>query len=214
MRKMVVLTFIAGTATLSACGPRTQQSADNAMESTGTAVEDTAGTVGNATANAFDAAKEAVTPTPTAKEFVDKAAQGDAFEIAAARLAKAKAQSADVKAFASEMIQAHTGSTARIRAAASKATTPITPDSTLPASLQDRLDALKLKTGKDFDDAYAADQVEAHEDALALMKLYADRGDVVPLKAVAADLIPIIQNHLDMARTLDKSQDRKDDASQ
>jgi putative membrane protein len=183
---------------LSACGPKAEKAVDTAVNQT----EETAADVGNATSNALSEVADAVTPTPSGQEFAYKAAKSDAFEIAAARLALDHAASAKVKAFARDMIAAHTASTAKIKAAAGRATAAITPDPTLTASQNDTLADLGKLSGADFDRAYLANQVDAHEDALALMRDYAEHGDVAPLKAAAGEIAPIVQKHLDKARTL------------
>jgi putative membrane protein len=185
---------------LAACGQKSHHAAD----ATGNSAENASDAVGNVAGNAMMDIKEAVTPTPSAQEFVDKAAKSDAFEVAAAKLAEANASSADVKSFARAMITAHTESTAKIKAAAKKAEPPITPNPALTDDQNKMLADLKAKTGKDFDEAYVSGQVDAHKDALTLMQGYAKNGDTPALKTAAGEIAPIVQKHLDMARTLNK----------
>jgi putative membrane protein len=197
---------IALIAALGACSQKAQDTTTNAVTDIGSDVSNTTSSAidaaGNATGNALDAAGNALNPTPTGQEFADKAAKSDAFEIAAAKLAKTNAESADVKTFAATMIEAHTGSTAKIKAA--KATPEIKPDPTLTSDLQSKLDDLAKLKGADFDKAYIDGQVSAHEDALSLMKGYADKGDTPSLKAAAGEIAPKVQKHLDMAKALKK----------
>lgn len=193
---------------LGACSQKAQDTTTNAVTDIGSDIGNTTGNAidaaGSATGNALDAAGNALSTTPTGQEFADKAAKSDAFEIAAAKLAKTNADSADVKAFAATMIEAHTGSTAKIKAAAAKATPEIKPDPTLTSDLQSKLDDLGKLKGADFDKAYVDGQISAHEDALSLMKTYADKGDTPSLKATAGDIAPVVQKHLDMAKALKK----------
>jgi putative membrane protein len=188
---------------LAACGPKTDQAADNVANDSSAVAED----VGNAAANAVDAvgaaAGDALNPAPSGQAFANGAAQSDAFEIAAAKLALTNAASAKVKSFANDMIKAHTESTTTIKAAAAEASPAITPDPTLTGEQNDKLaDLAKLK-GADFDKAYIAGQVDAHEAALSLMKDFADHGDVPSLKTAAGKIAPVVQKHLDMANALD-----------
>jgi len=184
---------------LAACGPKTEQAADSAVNTTGEAMSD----AGNAASNALDAAGDALQPTPSGQTFADTAAKSDAFEIAAAKLAKTNASSPKVKAFADDMIKAHTDSTAKIKAAAAKASPAITPDPTLTGEQNDDLaDLAKLK-GADFDKAYIDGQIDAHDDALELMENFAKDGDVPSLKAAAGEIAPIVKGHLDMAKALE-----------
>ena len=184
---------------LAACGPKTEQATDNAVNATGEAMTD----LGNATSNAIDAAGDALQPTPSGQTFADTAAKSDAFEIAAAKLAKTNASSPKVKAFADDMIKAHTSSTAKIKAAAAKASPAITPDATLTGEQNDDLAELGKLKGADFDKAYIDGQIDAHDDALELMENFAKDGDVAPLKAAAGEIAPVVKGHLDMARALE-----------
>jgi putative membrane protein len=199
---------IALIAALGACSQKSQDTTTNAVTDIGSDVSNTTSgaidTAGNVTGNALDAAGNALNPAPTGQEFADKAAKSDAFEIAAAKLAKTNAASADVKTFAATMIEAHTGSTAKIKAAAAKAAPAIKPDPTLTSDQQSKLDDLGKLKGADFDKAYIDGQVSAHEDALSLMKGYAGNGDTPSLKAAAGEIAPVVQKHLDMARALKK----------
>jgi putative membrane protein len=193
VRKTVSIIAISAALALGACGPKAEKSEDAASNS----VDNAADTAGAVIANAADNVKEAVLPTPTGQEFIDKAAKSDAFEIASAKLAKEKADSADIKAFAKMMTTDHTGSTAKIKAAAAAASPALKPDPTLTDDQQGKLADLGKLTGKDFDKAYADQQIAAHKSALSLMKLYADKGDVTTLKAAAGDIVPKVQAHLD-----------------
>jgi putative membrane protein len=143
-------------------------------------------------------------PTPSGQEFADKAAKSDAFEIASAKLAGTNSVSKDVQAFAKEMAKAHADSTTKIKSAAQKANPPITPDPMLTGDQQDKLADLRNLKGADFDRKYISEQVDAHKDALSLMKDYASNGDVPTLKTTAAEIAPIVQRHLDMARSLER----------
>ena len=184
---------------LAACGPKTEKAADSAVNTTGEAITD----LGNATSNALDAAGDALQPTPSGQTFADAAAKSDAFEIAAAKLAKTNASSSKVKAFADDMIKAHTGSTAKIKAAAGKASPAITPDATLTGEQNDDLTELGKLKGADFDKAYIDGQIDAHDDALELMENYAKDGEVASLKAAAGEIAPAVKTHLDMAKALE-----------
>lgn len=184
-------------AALAACSQKAQDTTTNA-------VTDIGSDIGNFADNTVDAASNALDPTPTGQAFADKAAKSDAFEIAAAKLAKTHSDSAGVKKFASAMIEGHTASTAKIKAAAAKAKPAIKPDATLTSDQQSTLDDLGKLKGSDFDKAYIDNQISAHEDALSLMKSYADKGDTPSLKTAAGEIAPVVQKHLDMAKALQK----------
>ncbi|MBO9576392.1 MAG: DUF4142 domain-containing protein [Sphingobium sp.] len=185
---------------LAACSQKTENTASNAVNDTENALSNAA----NATGNLVDNAAIALTPTPSPQEFVDKAAKSDAFEIAAAEIAEKNATLAGVKDFAKMMVTAHKESTAKIKKAAAAAMPAITPDATLTDDQKSELDKLRGLKGEDFDKAYIDNQTEAHEDALSLMKKYAADGGVESLKTAAGEIAPIVQEHLDKAKALDK----------
>lgn len=156
----------------------------------------------NTVATAPDAASNVAAPAPATsagQTFANTAAASDAFEIEASKLALTSATTPAIKAFAKKMIEAHTDSTAKLKAAAASATPGITPDPSLSADQQQMLDGLKAETGAAFDHAYVADQVTAHQKTLDALKAYSTGGDVQALKMFAGTLIPIVTAHLNMA---------------
>jgi putative membrane protein len=64
------------------------------------------------------------------------------------------------------------------------------------------LAALQSLTGEAFDQAYAMQQVLAHEQALAVEKSYAAAGGDPNLQAAAGATVPVIEHHLEMARRI------------
>ncbi|QKS02132.1 DUF4142 domain-containing protein [Sphingomonas sp. CL5.1] len=176
---------------LAACGHK-----ETTSDTTNTAVVTT---VDNATAT--DASMIAAAPA-TGQGFANAAAASDAFEIATSKLALTASRSAAIKRFAQKMIDAHTGSTAKLKTAAASASPPITPDPTLSPDQQQKLDGLKAVTGSDFDKAYVNAQVAGHQAALDALNAYSATGDVAPLKTFATGLIPTVTAHLNMAKGL------------
>lgn len=186
-------------AALVACSPSAKQDANDALNSTENAFDNAA----NAAGNLADNAAIALTPTPSPQEFADTAAKSDAFEIAAGELAKANGSTAAIRDFGAMMVTAHTASTASIKKAAAAASPAIAPNVALTADQKEDLaDLAKLK-GVEFDRAYIDDQIDAHEDALALMRKYAADGEAPTLKAAAAEIAPTVEKHLAQARALD-----------
>ncbi len=183
---------------IAGCG----QKASQTVASTENSVSDVTSDAGNSVDHTADDVKEAVTPTPTGQEFADKAAKSDAFEIAAAKLAREKATSPDIKGFAAMMTKDHTASTAKVKKAAGEASPAITPDPALTDDQNGKLADLGKLSGADFDKEYASQQVDAHQAALSLMTLYADHGDVPSLKTAAGEIKPKVQAHLDRIKAI------------
>lgn len=199
-RHLLIASTAALALSLAACDKRAEHTADSVANGAA-ATADAAGAMAS---NAMTDVQQAVTPTPTGQDFANQAARSDAFEIAAAKIAQTNAASQAVKDFAAEMIKAHTGSTAKIMAAAATASPAITPNATLTDSQNEELAELRAKKGTAFDEAYLDNQVDAHQDALVLMRDYAEHGDTASLKTTAGEIAPVVQKHLDHAKSLEK----------
>lgn len=200
----ITLMILATGLTLAACNEATEQRTAQAANSAEAKAEATGDRIENVAENAL----ASMMPTPSAQDFVNRAAKSDAFEIAAAKLAAAQAQSAEVKAFAVQMIKAHTQSSAKVKAAAAKVKPAVTINAALDADQQEDLADLKKLTGAKFDDEYIDAQVDAHEDALALMRSYASGGTDAGLKSAAGEIASVVEGHLKMARQLEAKVDR------
>ncbi len=139
-----------------------------------------------------------------APSFVTAAAMSDMYEIEAAKIAAEKSKSADVKSFAQMMIKDHGATSAKLKSLIAEAKLDQKP----PMELDDRragmIANLKSAPAAEFDKVYLDQQVAAHEEALSVMKSFADDGEQPQLKAFAAETAPKIQQHYDHARKLDE----------
>lgn len=185
MKLIVAMSLGASSLALVACGAKDHAQSNEANVA--------------ATENNVGTAPAAETGDQT---FANTAAASDAFEIQSSQLAATQASSKAVKSFARRMIDAHTTSTAKLKAAAASASPTITPDATLSADQQQKVAQLKPQSGAAFDSAYIDDQIAAHEAALAGLKNYAGTGAVPSLKSFATEMIPIVTAHLNTAKSL------------
>lgn len=194
--KFKALLLVSGVLAVAACGQKTTTNSDmNASDmnmSDSTMMGDNGMAVNDAAA---------VSPT-TAQGIANAAAASDKFEIESSKLAADAGASSATKAFATKMIDAHTGSTAKLKALAGSMTPAMTPDDTLSAEQQSTLDSLKPLKGADFDAAYKTAQVDAHSKTLDALKTYAASGDNAKLKDFASGLVPTVTAHLNMAKGL------------
>ena len=165
---------------------------------------DTTATENAMAENAMDTADmNSAMPTMSGGQgFADTAAKSDAFEIAEGKLATTMGKAKAVTDFAKMMVKGHTDSTAKLKTAAAAATPAITPDPALKPDQQAKVDALGKLTGDAFDKQYGADQVAAHQEALAGLQAYSATGDVPSLKTWATNTAPVVSGHLDMAKKL------------
>lgn len=136
-------------------------------------------------------------------DFAVKAANGGMLEMEVARLAREKAQSSDVKAFAAMMLSDHQKVNDELKALAGRK------NITLPARLgedeQKHVDELAKLSGAEFDKKYIDLMVDDHEEDVKLFKEAADDADDADLKAFAAKTLPTLQKHLERITTIDKN---------
>lgn len=194
----------AATLALAACGHKTE-TVDNTTTVT-TSNDAVMATPSNDSMSASNdtmmAGNDSAPAATGGQTFANTAAASDAFEIATSKLALTTSSSPAIKKFAQKMIDAHTASTAKLKSIAAKLDPAITPDPTLTAEQQQTLDALKTKTGAEFDQAYVTAQRDGHKKTLDALKAYSSSGDVPALKSFATDLIPTVAAHLNMANGL------------
>ncbi|MEI9996698.1 MAG: DUF4142 domain-containing protein [Rhizomicrobium sp.] len=167
----------------------------------------TPGTANDTLSTLTDAAGHAVgtvdaATTTTLQGFVEAAAISDMYEVEAARIALKRSQNPEVKDFAQKMIEAHTGTTNALKLILVKL--PSSPAA--PAHVDNRrqgmLDELRGAKAVDFDGRYLSQQVDAHNEALLLMRGYAKNGDNPAVKAFAEKTATPVAEHLGMAHGL------------
>lgn len=126
-------------------------------------------------------------------------------EVEASKLALERATTPAVKEFAQTMVTDHTKANEELKAAATAK------NISLPATLSDKsqkkLDDLREKTGKDFEDAYTDCMVKDHKDAVDKFKKQAEKGEDADLKSWAAGKVATLEHHLEMAKATEKTVD-------
>lgn len=140
---------------------------------------------------------QALSPT----EYVKMAGSGDLYEIQSSQTVLQTTQDPKVRSFAQMMIQHHTKSTADVKAAAAKSRVKPKPPMLVPAHAE-LVTQLKAETGTARDQTYIAQQKQAHGQALALHQSYAEGGTAPALKAAATKIVPVVQQHIDMLKTM------------
>lgn len=185
---------------LGACGGSEPVTTVDNVVATDTIIPENSIDANAATGTGINAATGAAVMTGQA--FADTAGASDAYEVAAGKLAQQKATTQALKDFGGMMVTAHTESTEKLKAAGAKAAPTITPNPKLSAEQEANLATLRDATGADFDTAYKAQQVTAHQKALAAVQDYAANGTVPELKAFAGEIAPIVQQHLDKIKGL------------
>lgn len=180
MRRQLIA--VSCLALLAACGPKTTEKTPDA----------------NPSATILTPANEAAAP-----DFVAKAVLSDMFELEAAKIAEARAVNPGVKAFAKMMTEAHTKSSAALKAAIAASGQTLSPPTALTEDQRNKLDTLAKADKGDFDESYMDGQISAHQEALDLLTRYANDGDAGPLKTFAVETKDIVQAHLSSAQSLE-----------
>jgi putative membrane protein len=134
----------------------------------------------------------------SAATYVATAASIDLFEIRSSELALQRSSSRRVREFASMMISAHRGTSAQLSYAGRRLN--LLPSARLSARHQAMFD--QLQAAPNFDAAYHRQQAAVHEEALTLHSGYAARGTSPTLRPVARAIVPVIQRHLRLLRSL------------
>ncbi|MDX8526708.1 DUF4142 domain-containing protein [Mesorhizobium sp. MSK_1335] len=163
-----------------------------------------------ALAQSDDTNTDAVGPMVTdnkvdTQTFVATVPGANEFEIQSSKLAQQKSASADVKAFAAQMIKDHTKAGEDFKAALSQGQTTASIKPAGPAlqpKEQQMLGELKAATGKEFDAKYIKMQTDAHKDAVALFSTYANSGDDPTMKEFAKKTLPVLKMHEKHAKEL------------
>lgn len=158
----------------------------------------------------------------------------DRAEIEEARLVMSKTQNNDIRTFAQQMVDDHSASatvvdplaksaTMHMDSSMSRTSTDTTKkDSTsmsttpsgqgidaaiaqLESAHQRSMETLRGLSGAEFDKAYAQGQIDDHQQVLTLLRQYGSNVNNATLKAHVADFTSKVSEHLEKARTLQRS---------
>jgi putative membrane protein len=134
------------------------------------------------------------------RDFVKGAAIGGMGEVEEAKLAVQHTQSDAVKNFAQQMITDHTKLNDDLQAIASRI--GVTPPAALDKEHAAMLQRAGKLSGSQFDKRYMQDQVSEHRKAISLFEKEAKSGQNPELKTFAANALPTLQRHLQMAQDI------------
>jgi putative membrane protein len=136
-------------------------------------------------------------------DFWTEAAQGGMAEVQLSNLALQKTQSEAVRQFAQQMVTDHTAANNELMQLASSKN--VTLPTTMDSKHQSIMTKLQGRSGADFDRDYMKAMVDDHEKAVKLFTEQSQKGTDTDAKAFAAKTLPTLQNHLQMARSLNDS---------
>jgi putative membrane protein len=144
--------------------------------------------------------------SPADRHFMNTAANVDMIEAHVGQMAQAQASDSGVKDFAKRLADDHSQAYTQLLALANKT------GETIPRGIDIRRDhaaaQLEHLQGVRFDRAFVKDEISDHEKALAEFKREAAHGNNPDVKALASQTIPTLEQHLNTARQLAKSESR------
>jgi putative membrane protein len=138
------------------------------------------------------------------KKFATNAALGGMTEVELGKLAMQKASSDAVKQFGQKLIDDHTKANEQLKEIAGKES--ISMPESLDSKHQARVDKLSKLSGTAFDKAFIKDAVKDHEHDVSEFKSEAQNGSDPNIKQFASNTLPVLEEHLTMAKDLSKQE--------
>ena len=136
-------------------------------------------------------------------DFMQKAAMGGMAEVAAGKLAMDKASNADVKTFATHMVDDHSKANEELKQLASSKSVMLPPG---PSEKQKSdAQAMEKMSGTAFDRKYMTMMVADHKSTVALFEKESKSGKDADAKAWATKTLPTLREHLKMAQDTQKT---------
>jgi putative membrane protein len=177
------------TATAPPVEPTTTPAPAQAATTGSTQTAETQGTTTMASADQSQNQMVQIVPAAqvSSDEYQRKTAIANAYEVQAGQIALQRAQSDRVKQFAQQMIDQHGQAMQSAQTAE------------LDRGHQAMLQTLRTTPADRFDQVYMSQQITAHANNAALQKGYAQSGDQDALKQNAAAMVPVVEQHLNMA---------------
>lgn len=138
------------------------------------------------------------------KKFVKDAAMGGLAEVQLGQLAVQKAASPDVKQFGQKMVDDHTKANDQLKQVASQSNIPA--PTALDKKHQQQIDKLSKLSGPAFDKAYVKEELKDHKNDVRDFQAEAQGGSDANVKTFASNTLPVLQQHLQLAQNLNKSE--------
>jgi putative membrane protein len=174
--------FVAALFTLSvaACGNGRNDIADGTPGAAGTSGRDTALSMGE-------------------RNFVQDQLADGSREVQLGQLAQKHATSADVKQFGAMMVEDHTKAGNKLEQIARRENVEI---ENKADDTRDDAERLSKLSGNEFDKEYIDLMVKDHKDAVDALQDQAQNADHAEVKTWAAETLPRVKHHLEMAQQL------------
>lgn len=137
------------------------------------------------------------------QQFVDFAAQTDMAEANLGQLAESVTSSGPVKDYAQMLVTDHTSDFHQLYDIAHQANLNV-PDAIDAEHNKTMINPFQKLTGAAFDSRYIHEMIAGHTKATAVYKKEAADAQNPAMKVYAAQVLPVLQKHLDGAKALEK----------
>lgn len=146
----------------------------------------------------------------SAEDFVKKAGEAGAAEVAMGKLGAAKATDTEVKAFAQHMVKDHTKANQELMTAAkSKALKVPTEPGAMHKGMKEKFE--RQSADAEFNHDFMQQMVKDHESAVELFRTASADTTLDPdLRALAKKTLPTLEEHLAEAQKLASKLDKSD----
>lgn len=134
------------------------------------------------------------------RHFITQAAEDGHAEVALGKLAQQNGANRMVKDFGQRMVADHGKANEELAGIATKL--GITPPNAPGSKQKSDMKKLSKLKAADFDREYAEHMVKDHEKAVALFEKEARNGEAPELKAYASKMLPVLHEHLKMAKAM------------
>lgn len=136
-------------------------------------------------------------------DFYKEASSGGIMEIDLGKYAQMNARNQRVKNFGAMMVRDHSKANNALISLTASNKNLIYPDTIAEMNRNRNTENdLKMKTGSDFDKAYMNQMVDEHEKDIEKYKKEAEDGRNPDLKTFVINTLPILQVHLDSAKSI------------
>lgn len=148
--------------------------------------------------------KAAAGPPMTDQQFVNFAAQTDMVEANLGNLAENVAASQPVKDYGQMLVTDHTKDFSQLNKVAHQANLNV-PNAIDAEHNKKMIDPFQKLKGAAFDHRYIQEMIAGHTKAIAIYKKEAADAQNPDLKSYAEQALPVLEKHLDAAKSLEKS---------
>lgn len=134
------------------------------------------------------------------EDFVSEASAAGIAEVKAANLALEKSLSPEIKNFSMRMITNHSAINDELEILAQRKKLQVATEAEALDAAKAKL--LEIREGESFDEAFAKNQVSAHENSVELFRAASASIEDTELSTFAKTKLPRLEQHLKMAREL------------